>query len=75
MPRLSRFHSRVVLPADRGPQTPRRIRAATGATRMPSRPAVWVDLFRETCAILAPHATRCAMGLQIAFASGAVTVR
>ncbi len=48
---------------------------ATGVMRMPSRPAAWADLIRVTWAVLAPHARRCALGFQIAFAAGAVTVR
>jgi len=51
------------------------IHVAAVVTRMPSRPVAWGDLIRATCAVLAPYARRCALGLQIAFATGAVTVR
>lgn len=70
-----RFHSFDVVRASRRQRAPRQVHGAIGVTRMPSRPAVWIDLIRSTCAVLAPYAMRCALGVQLAFATGAVTVR
>jgi hypothetical protein len=75
VPRWWRFHSFDAFRADGRQRTARRVHGAIGVTRMPSRPAVWIDLIRSTCAVLAPYAMRCALGLQLAFATGAVTVR
>jgi len=75
VPRWWRFQALDVIRAHRRQRTPRRAYGAIGVTRMPSRPAVYIDLTRSTCAVLAPYAMRCALGLQLAFAIGAVTVR
>jgi len=61
---------------ERRQRTPARgIPCPLGLLRMPSRLTVWVDLARDTCALVAPVAMRWVWPLLMAFATGAVTVR